>query len=535
MGARAESFTHRAAAAGQTPRTVYALQRLLLVEFAATDRFHRAVEYPYFHGLARALGFSSRWLRFGVRAGVRFEHGDLGIGLEAAERQQLVDVATDHAATVVIYSRAPSAEVAAAVSEALPEARQAVLSEGSSVSDHELSPPLEPLSYGQEAWLRLLEVDPVVAGDGHDAALPDFEYEPGNEAAETMQPLPFVVLGQECTYNKSFARNPFFEGLDLDQAVRRGGCAFCTRPPNGPPGSSSTTADDMRLQLTPLAETLPEYPGRLHVRMVGEPAFRNLEVFGEVVAECGFEHTDFLFDTRADELVKREGELRRALGRIQAGNNRLHIALVGIENFARNELDRMNKGTDPLVNLGAVRTLLALESDFPATFEFRQHGGLSLILMSPWTSVEDFAVNLRVVRMCRLDALSGKVFSSRLRLHEGLPLLMRARADGLMIEAYDDQALDTAARNLYGVEQPWRFADPRMEGLCAILVRFHAEPGLDDGLTGRVSAMLGRARSAGRGPLDVASDLADIVLGTQSGEKPTEVLSADALLDLAAP
>ena len=74
-----------------------------------------------------------------------------------------------------------------------------------------------------------------------------------------------------------------------------------------------------------------------------------------------------------------------------------------------------------------------------------------------------------------------------------------------------------------------------MEGLCAILVRFHAEPGLDDGLTGRVSAMLGRARSAGRGPLDVASDLADIVLGTQSGEKPTEVLTADALLDLAAP
>ena len=37
--------------------------RTLLIEFAATDRFHRAVPYPYLVGMAREAGAEVRWFR----------------------------------------------------------------------------------------------------------------------------------------------------------------------------------------------------------------------------------------------------------------------------------------------------------------------------------------------------------------------------------------------------------------------------------------------------------------------------------------
>jgi hypothetical protein len=500
-------------------------ERLLLVELAAVDRFHRSSVFPFMKGFATDAGVPVQWLRFGVRAATRYERREDGIGLDDDDLASLRCEVARFSPTVVVIGARPSLSLLGAIRETAPRARIGRLGWWSvDATAQEL---LIDIGERVRDWAELLGV-PSSALREHPYwtdVTPDFGYVPANRAARLMHPLPFVLLGRECTYDRPLARNPHFEGIDLSGCVRRGGCSFCARMPNAPVPSVDF-GQLARRQLDAVASTLPEDPGRLWIRIAGEPAFGRVVELARVCCESELPPADLLLDARASALVRRQGDLAAAAELLDGSGHRLHIALVGVESFSRIELERMNKGVTPLENLDAVLALLRLEEQYPRTFAFREHGGLSLITFTPWTTLDDLSTTLCLVRDSGLASMCGKMFTSRLRLEPDLPITALARRDGLVVDRYEDAALDTSARNLYEPEVPWRFRDPRLEPLCRVLVRLGTDTPLDDDdLAVRLTRSRDLASAAGWSELDLAVALVDLVRtrGDPAGD-PFELL-----------
>ncbi len=460
-------------------------ERILMVEFAAVDRFHRGVFFPYLFGALKSRNVPARWLRFGVTARTRYLTGEDGVGLDQEDLQRLIFVALEFRPSRILFSQEPSSQVAAAVKAAAP---------GAGHEHPGMVPPPEA-----DGIMNLMP-----AAEDPDPG-PDFGFEPANRMAAAMQPLPFIVLGEECTFNAPLASNPVYCDVDLTGAIRNVGCAFCTRPasPKGPRRQFSAQEADVHLRA--LAKTLLTFSGRLSVRLLGEPAMRNIGVLVERILASGIPPADWLLDSRADTLLRQKAQLAQACKALRGTGHKLFLALIGVENYSQAELLRMNKGITTQGNLDAMWTLLELERDWPDTFDFRTHGGLSMILFTPWTTLEDVAFNLRIAQWCRMEDVIGKLLTSRLRLQPGLPVTLLAERDGLLSGPYTDPALDTAARNLYSQEIPWRFRDPRLETVCRILIRLEGE--LDrsfDDLANEVATVAEACAERGLSRLDLA-------------------------------
>ncbi|MFH1532219.1 MAG: hypothetical protein ABIK09_15950 [Pseudomonadota bacterium] len=470
------------------------MRSLLLIEFAVIERFHRAVEFPYLLGQARARGVPARWVRFGVHAAAEF-HG-IGSGVPMSPEDAMAAAAHMDAldADHVIFSHKPAETLVAALNRGRSDRRYHYMefsSRGETVTEVMDGAAVERLIGGLDALpgvpaaergAKLLEAD-----------APDFGFIPGNPAAAEIEVLPFLFIGDECTWNRPFLGNPFYQGLDLSGCFRTGGCAFCARPENRSP-SPVDPMERLRRQLTALSSTCPTFGRRLRVRLVGEPVIHNIEAVAAQLLEADLPGADLLLDSRADTLVRRADAVRSALTCLQGSDHCLHLCLIGIESFSSRELGRLNKGTDAAGNLAAVRTLLDLEAEHPQRFAFREYGGLSLIPFTPWTAPEELDLNLAVLEVLDLAPYSGKHPDGRLRLYPGLPLEARARADGLLRECYEDPLLDTARRTFYENELPWAFRDPVMEPLNRLLTRLEFDGEDVDPLTHAVRALDDQAR-----------------------------------------
>ena len=481
-------------------------QRLLLVEFAATDRFHRALLFPFVLGYARAVGRAARWLRFGVPAAARAGSRDEGVPLSGADEARLRETVRAFRPDLVLFHPTPSAGVRRAAAAGGPAALAVLTDGGTAGTGPGRFPRLDLTRIPLDAVLGLR--DPSVRGPGlFENVEPDYGFEAANEAAETMDPLPFVFLGEECTYDRPFRANRFLAGLSLAGCLRRGGCAFCGRPE----GRRWTTSPPelLRRQLAAIDRTLPGPADRgLRIRLLGEAALRHVGAVAREALRFRRRPLRLLLDARADRLLAAAEPLRAALRALEGSGVRLELSLLGAESFGTAALERLNKGLRPEQTLRAIRLLFELEREFPAGFGFREHGGLSLLTMTPWTTPAELALDLAVVEALGLESLVGKLFTGRLRLFPGLPLVEAARRDGLLVRRYADPQLDTARRNLYEPELPWRFARPEMESLGRILVRLDADAATaSDPLSRRVAELAG---ALGRGvtPRSVAAALA---------------------------
>lgn len=481
------------------------MTKLLLIEFAAINRFHRAATYPRFLGFAKAASVESRWLRLGVHVAVRYMKAEDGIDMSEPAYRRLDAVIKALSPSHVVFNELPSPEVLSLLRDTLPDAAYGVVTSGEVLTRLGLtSLGTDVRSLGRFLGLSDLRVEKLITDDSL-----DFGYEPIDDEARAMQPLPHLHLGPECTYNAPFSSNPFFAGLDLSKSRRTGGCAFCERPPTRR-GATIPTLEEIRRQLEALYSTHPPALRRLAIRFVGEPALGAIENIVQAICELQFEPVDLLFDARADRLVAMEGQIARAAERLAGTRHTIHIALVGIESFSRAELQRLNKGLDPEDNLEAIVTLQRLERAHPTTFDFREHGGLSTILFTPWSTLEDVVFNLSVVRICKLERACGKLFTSRLRLGPDIPLTEAALRDGLLIPHHEDRAFDTAARNLYRAERPWTFQDRRLTPVCQVLVRLSSDTPFedDDHLAASVQRVVDLAERRDQDAMDVALTVA---------------------------
>lgn len=502
------------------------MSSLLLVEFAASDRFHRAVAFPFLHGLARSKGIASRWLRFGLKAARAMNQQGQGIVLNDSDKGRLHEAIATYRPRLVIFQPRPGPQLAEMLQTASPGSELFCLEDdrqgGGPGTGH-----LAPGSITTRQLASRLAGQTV--GNLFEKVVPDFSFEPANELAARMPPLPFLLLGEECLYNRPFSDNSFLAGLDLSTCVRRGGCSFCTRPANRG-GWHTNPVALFRRQLRAITETLPLHPPRLELRLVGEPAWQHLEAICNHTARTCRVPLDLLVDCRADNFLRWRTRLKRALGRLRNSPHRLEMSLVGVENFSSAELHRLNKGFNPATNLAAIELLFAFERDYGKNFGFRRHGGLSLITFTPWTRPADLALNLAVVEALGIEHLCGKLLSGRLRLYPELPLYLAARRDNLLASNYADPLLDTARANMYGREIPWRFQHPALEAVNRLLLRLDAASTgpPEDALAQRLRGLAEQRRAAGTGRIQLALEIIDLALSIDG----KEAVSTEAVVQL---
>ncbi|MFH1532970.1 MAG: DUF483 domain-containing protein [Pseudomonadota bacterium] len=479
-----------------------------IIEFAPVDRPQRNVFIPYVVGLARTRGVDVVWLRFGLAAAHRHRSLEAGVDLPPSSRSALLRRLREAPAAPIVFSHVPSPALHRAASEGTGR-RIAVASERPAPVGGSIG--LENIADDAGTWLELLGLPVGDVPEGRASifrvATPDFTFTPGNREAEEMAPLPCLVLADPCSYRRTVTSNPRFDGVDLSGCLDAVGCSFCAIP-SAEVRIGGFSRDRAARQLAALHGTLPG-----NVRLIGDAALLHAADIVELILATDLPGAGWEFDARADTILRSGDVLREALTRCAGSGHRLHLSLIGVENFSRPELERFNKGLTPLQNLEAVELLLRLEMEFPKHFRFREHGGISMILFTPWTTLEDLQINLATVRNGRLEGLSGKLLASRLRLLDALPVTALARRDGLLTEGYGDRAFDTAGLNLYDAELPWRFADPAVEDACSVLIRFPPRGDLPgDALTPRVQRFVERVGRHGVGRLDAALAVVDVLL-----------------------
>ncbi len=486
--------------------------RVLLVEFAATTGFHRAEWFPFIKGRLNKK-HQVQWVRFGVEPSNMLQFQADGVALNHDDINVLSKLLKGWNPSHILFSLNPSTTLLEALS--LPSPGCQILHAG----------PADSLNSGRVA--SLWADGPAFPDSENNVRLlanlagqvPDYGWIPGNIAASTINPLPFVIGGDPCLYNRSFSLNPFLNTQYEPTLIRTGGCAFCTRPEGD---ELAWKAVDPNLaiqdQLEAIALTCPTNNQRLMIRMQGETPIKHLGTTIENIVKSGLPGSDFLFDCRSDMLVRRLEEFTRALPELKGTSHRIEISLVGVENFCSKELDRFNKGFDGITNLKALWVLFQLERQWRDYFGFRQYGGLSLITMTPWTEPEELTLNLSISSLLEIEDIAGKLLSGRLRLYPSLPLYWRAKQDGLLTDGYDDPLLDTASLSLYDHETPWRFANPVLENISKILIRLEDNrvPADFDELTTEVTQLALNCRSSNNSVTNLARHIVQMAVIKQN-------------------
>jgi hypothetical protein len=482
---------------------------VVLLDVVPADGLQRNVFLPFLKGFLAASGVPVRWVRFAVPSAARVP-GDPGFGPAAEDLGALGDALRSSPPSHVLFALPPDRALLAAVAGAAPAAVLHTLgTEPASVAD-------VPGLPAEGARLSSM------------LAAPDFGWDPGNGLAAATPPLPYLFVGEECTWRRPLSRNPLYAGLDLAGCTRRDGCAFCRRPavvPGELPEGEARHAELMRLQVAALAASPLDTRTRLAIRVVGEPFLKGIETFAGILAGASLPPCDVLMDGRADTVLARRASIPRALAALRGTGHVLHLGLVGLESFAAAELARMNKGTTWADNLDVARLLIELERDHGDVFSLRRTD-FSVIFFTPWTRPRDLAVNLAVLRRGGIAGLCHKALVSRLRLYPDLPIHALARADGLLADAYDDPLLDTARRAFYPDEVPWRFGEPTMDAACRVLLRMDLSGVTEDDALGREVAALAGGFAGDGDHLEAAEAVLDAAVARPDLNDPAALVAA---------
>lgn len=516
---------------------------IVLVEFVALGRFNVASEFPFIHAwLKQSLHIPVLWVRFALDPAVRFGSRESGIGLKTADMEALLKLLRNFPARRALFNFQPSESLWRKFRSEHPQADGRFFSARIAARGEIDSKRPRPLRQDGQALARWLGLKTKEAKSSSMPKKPDFGFIAGNREARTMQPLAFVQGGQECVYRKSVVGNPAYEGVDLTGS-RTEGCAFCVGGASAgadQPRRASTVEDALR-QIESFFRTYPLKGARSRprLRMSGQQLLLEVETLAARMSKLDFPPCDLLFDARIDYLLRLKDRLAEAAKRLKGTGHKVHICLVGLENFSFSELRRMNKGIAPAQSLAAIRILRNLERSYPKEFAFEEHGGLSTIFFTPWTTLDDLALNFSIVGHFRLESLCGKRLTSRVRLYDGLPLTALARHDGLIVDRYDDATFDTARLNFYPDEIKWKFKHPGVSQINRITMRMDANPALEsDPLYARVQAWLKTLTAAGASQTQCIVDLVGRALshrGPVTAEALLEPPAKKPLLDSSNP
>lgn len=429
--------------------------RLLLVELAPDqiERRFRVEWFPLILGLAAKRGWAASWCVLGVRydATLRYSvsRDDFRTLCAEARRRQ--------PSVVVVNERlAPPQERALAA--AAGKARVVSCRSGEVV-------------WGLAAFLRDELALPVSLGDAEILRTiePRFVREVLNlpRAAWATRPLVRVPAGPRCSYRRPANANRLYRDLPVPASF---GCSFCGfgSADVPPPAVEDPIAFAARYVAAACRDgkTCREKP---RFELVGTPLWAGLEALVGALLRRGVRSAELNFMPRVDELLASRATIERCLPRLARAGIALRLFGMGVENFSLLENERLNKGISAEQVHAAADWLVATSARWP---EQLQAGAFSMILFTPWTTVEDLRINVDHMRRCPL--LPGPfALGQRLQLFPGRAVTALAEKDGLL-----------AARRLSGAafynsgcitkfdqrELPWRFQHPE----AGLLFRFGA-------------------------------------------------------------
>lgn len=276
----------------------------------------------------------------------------------------------------------------------------------------------------------------------------------------------FSLLGNPgCPYQADARDNPAYAGVELPEGLGRG-CAFCVTGNHYEPTPHAETAARLLAQIRYVRE---HDPGRRRLVLKDQNPFAYLPRVLRGVRDEGLGGFSLLLETRADWFLAAGARLEEALRIAAEADVRVAPFLVGIENFAPAELERMNKGSDPATLERFLRDIERWERDFEA-FDLSE-ASFGFVLFTPWTTLADLRTNLDAVERTGLHRWRGHFLLSRVRLYPDTAMHYLAKRDGLLVDPEDEDAGawdDSSARYGYYAAPPWRFQDPDVARYAAL-------------------------------------------------------------------
>ncbi|RME23995.1 MAG: hypothetical protein D6806_10290, partial [Deltaproteobacteria bacterium] len=164
------------------------MRKVVLVEFAAVDRFHRAIAFPFIKGALQDNGVECLWLRFGVEAEKAMDPDGTGVQLGEVELTVLEERIGERDNVILVFSMLPASGVVGRLERKCKPACMVSISDagmGEAATVHTGSA-LEILSEAQ--LFERLGID--FNGNLFEDVVPDFRYLPANRAAAEAPPLP---------------------------------------------------------------------------------------------------------------------------------------------------------------------------------------------------------------------------------------------------------------------------------------------------------------------------------------------------------
>ena len=492
----------------EAEQVFYPTGRTLLVEFVNADQFPGRISYvmPLVAGYYDGYGAAPTWIRFAVATTNLMEYGRDAITLAPDEEEALVRIARETSPEYVI------------------------------LTDRIYTPQLER-TLAAAGGARA-----VVIGDDDGRVLfwlssardvePRYDWVPGNEAARQRRiDNIYLHFARGCGHPRRVGDNPIFADEQYGVGDDQIGCTFCTSSKSF--GERGPELWEPRTGLTQWAarqadNVLTDSRGRgwlpnaiLFEKLCGEGVLR--EVIASLRRHEAESEVQLLFAIRTNLVPTLDARIRRHFDENPESELRFGVYASGVESFSGAELTLYNKATSPIDGLRAVNSMRALSRTYPGRFWYT---GLSFLFFTPWTTLENLELNFGLIRFLGIGRKeAGNMYQSRLRLHDGLPLRAVVEAEGLIDDDVRDSVVVMNRRKLFGEEEPWRCAEPRVEPIMRIVLRLdlldseHADElteaigktlrsvdeewthGDDGSLEEFVLAMIGVARAASE-PLD---------------------------------
>jgi len=437
-----------------------AAPRLLLVELLSDDPLHqhRTKPYPFIQGWVRRRGGRCRWVSVAAGKEARPKHPYL-VEPSKDTNRLIAGAVEAFAPTHVLVNERIGRALVRAVNAASGGARllrppNNLLEDPSAAQLDRLLGFKDPVRTRNQGWRKLFV-----------EATPDYEHERLDPEVPTADHFVPILVEPRCVYRRSAARNPVFSEVDLRDVEFGHGCTFCCfKPGSTAPPSPSEAVERALLQVRRYPETVPEGLRRDRFLFHLAPAFPKLTDFLAGLVDLELPPSRLFFTCRVDELLSAAGALRAHMPAMAERGHTVNFWQIGLESFSPDENERFNKGVGASQIEAAVALTDELEAAWPGSFVFREHGGFTMILFTPWTRLEDLRVNAEEIQRHGLTEQYAMLTTS-LQLRAGTPLEALARRDGLTVDTDDPKSdpFDTACITHWGEDElPWRFRHPEV-------------------------------------------------------------------------
>ncbi len=423
--------------------------RVVLIEFVIVDRFHCGIGIPYINGILKRRGIKTIYLRVGLLAKSALDFQNR-VRIDKEGKDNIIEILKKSKKLDLLFSHLPSEDFIRNIKRYTDGIYFIESFDGSKANINE--------------FYKRYNIDERYLFNES----PDFSFSNINNLAKNFRPLPHLILYDECNYKRSVKSNCFYRNINLSNLCKIRGCSFCINPDINK--IDQWNNERVGKHILAAIKTTPWRDFRKRLRIIGEIVINRIDEFFDIILSEKINNTDFLFNFRVDNFIRNRHKIKEALKRISKTDNRLYLALTGIENFSNVELERYNKGIRNYDIFRFLSIIFQLKYNYPHHFDYSEYGGFSLILFNPFTRIEDLRLNYHLIKYLNIEQLCGKLFTSRIRLYKELPFFYLAKKSDLIANKYKEKIFDTASQNFYKKEIPWKYKDRRVEDFNKFLL-----------------------------------------------------------------